>query len=81
MSRVSSSIPMVARVSPGTIRGRGPTLGSRLLANPAVRMTPAENGRNAKPAFSGENPRIVCMYRLRNRNIPNRPIPLISDTR
>jgi hypothetical protein len=36
--------------------GRGPTLGSRLAASPSVRMMPAEEGRNAKPARSGVYP-------------------------
>ena len=56
VNRLSRSSPVAASSRPGTTVGGGPTLGSRLAASPSVRMMPAEEGRNAKPARSGVYP-------------------------
>jgi hypothetical protein len=57
--RESNSIPIAAKIRPGTISGFGPTFGSNCDAIPAKIMIPKVNGRNAKPDFSGLNPRIT----------------------
>jgi hypothetical protein len=49
--------PIPAAIRPGTINGLGPNLGKSCDATPAKMMIPAVNGKNAKPDFSGLNPR------------------------
>jgi hypothetical protein len=52
--RVSHSMPRTPSVSPPTISGLGPVLGSSCDTAAAARMTPPLNGRNANPVCSGE---------------------------
>ena len=52
--RVSHSMPRTPRVSPPTISGLGPVLGSTCDTTAAARMMPPLKGRNANPDWSGE---------------------------
>src|SRR5262249_10426209 len=52
-SCVSSRRPAVVSSIPAAATGRTPIRGANAEANPAETMSPAVNGRNARPAFSG----------------------------
>jgi len=54
VTRVSRSSPTDPAMRPGMSRGLGPTRGRSWDEAPAPRMIPRLNGRNAKPAFTGE---------------------------
>src|SRR5262245_15755709 len=52
-SRTSRSIPSAETSIPSAATGRTPTRGANCEARPAESITPAVNGRIARPAFSG----------------------------
>src|SRR4051812_7165845 len=56
---VSQSMPATAMTRPGTINALGPVRGSSWATIPAEAMMPRLNGRNAKPDFSGLQPRLT----------------------
>ena len=56
----SISRPIDAATKPVVIRGLGPIFGSNCEATPAKTITPAENGKNAKPDFNDEYCKKLC---------------------
>ena len=59
-SCVSSPSPSAVRIIPTAATGRTPIFGAKLEARPAETMTPAVNGRNARPGLE----RLVAEHAL-----------------